>query len=158
MQVILLKDIDKVGKKFEVKEVKDGYARNFLIPQGLAKPATKEALLWLETQKGIVEKKAEDELKKIQQVASAIDDQEVMIQVKVGDDDQLFESITPQKITEKLKEAGFEIKKSQIQLSEPIKEVGEFPVKIKFEHNLEAEIKVIVTKEEKEKAKEEEED
>ena len=158
MQVILLKDIDKVGKKFEVKEVKDGYARNFLIPQGLAKPATKEALLWLETQKGIVEKKAEDELKEIQQVASAIDDQEVMIQVKVGDDDQLFESITPQKITEKLKEAGFEIKKSQIQLSEPIKEVGEFPVKIKFEHNLEAEIKVIVTKEEKEKAKEEEED
>ncbi|PIV43690.1 MAG: 50S ribosomal protein L9 [Candidatus Nealsonbacteria bacterium CG_4_10_14_0_2_um_filter_40_15] len=146
MQVILLKDVDKVGKKFEVKEVKDGYARNFLFPQGLAKQATKEAITWLETQKEIEEKKAEESLKKIQDVASAVDDQEVVIQVQVGGEDQLFESVTSQKISDKLKELGFDIKKSQIELSQPIKETGEFPVKIKFEHNLEAEIKVIVSK------------
>jgi large subunit ribosomal protein L9 len=151
MKVILLEDVEKIGKKFEVKEVKDGYARNFLIPKGLAKPATKEALIWLETQKDIEEKKAEKSLKEIQEIASSIDDQEVVIQVKVGDQDQIFESIGAQKISEKLKEAGFDIKKSQIELAEPIKELGEFPVKVKFDHNLEAEIRVIVSKEEEEK-------
>ncbi len=147
MQVILLKDIENVGKKYEIKEVKNGYARNFLIPQGLAKPATKTALIWLETQKEIEAKKAEEDLKKIQEIASAIDDQEIIIAVKVGEEGQLFESIPSQKISEKLKELGFDIKKTQIELLQPIKELGEFPVKIKFEHNLEAEIKVIVVEE-----------
>jgi len=150
MRVILLQDIEKFGKRFEVKEVKDGYARNFLIPKGLAKEATKEALIWLETQKEISEKKAEEDLKKSQEIASAIDDQEVIIPVKVGDEGQLFEAINAQKIAEKLKEAGFDIKKTQIELETPIKELGEFPVKIKFEHNLEAEIRVIINKEEEE--------
>ena len=151
MRVILLQDVEKLGKKYEIKEVKDGYARNFLIPKGLAKLATKEALLWLETQKEAGAQKAEEELKKVQEVASAIDGQEVIIPVKIGEEGQLFESITSQKIFEKLKELGFEIKRTQFDLEEPIKELGEFPIKIKFEHNLEAEIKVIVTKEEEEK-------
>lgn len=148
MRVILLQDVENLGKKYEIKEVKDGYARNFLIPKGLAKKAEKEALLWLETQKEAEIQKAEEELKKAQGLASAIDGQEVIIPVKIGEEGQLFESITSQKIFEKLKELGFEIKKIQLDLEEPIKELGEFPVKIKFEHNLEAEIKVIVTKEE----------
>ncbi len=147
MKVILLQDIEKLGKKYDIKEVADGYARNFLIPKGLAKKATKEVLKWLETQKEIEAKKAEQELKKNQDLASAIDGQEVVIPVKIGQDEQFFESITPQKISEKLKEMGFEIKKSQIELEKPIKELGEFPIKIKFKHNLEAEIRVIVVEE-----------
>lgn len=147
MRVILLQDVENLGKKHEVKEVKAGFARNFLIPKGLAKPATKEALEWLEKEKEIADQKAEEELKKAQGLASAIDGQEIIIPVKVGEDQQLFESITSQKISEKLKELGFEVKKSKIDLVEPIKELGEFPVKIKFEHNLEAEIMVIVTEE-----------
>ena len=147
MRVILLQDVENLGKIHEVKEVKNGYARNFLIPKGLVKPATKQAIKWLETQKEIEVKKDEEQLKKFQDIASAIDDQEVIIPVKVGPDGQLFESITIQKISEKLKEMGFEVKKTQINLETPIKELGEFPVKIKFEHNLEAEIKVIVTEE-----------
>jgi large subunit ribosomal protein L9 len=147
MRVILLQDVEKLGKKYDIKEVADGYARNFLIPKGLAKPATEEALKWLETQKEIEAKKAEEDLKKVQEIASAVDDQEVIIPVKVGEEGQLFESITAQKISEKLKEIGFDIKKTQIDLAEPIKELGEYPVKIKFEHNLEAEIKVIVVEE-----------
>lgn len=145
-----MKDVEKVGKKFEVKEVKDGYARNFLLPQGLVKPATKEALEWLEVQKEIQEKKAEVDLKKAQELASSLDDLEVAISVKTGDADQLFESVTAQKISEKLKEMGFDIKKSQIGLEEPIKEIGEFPIKIKLEHNLEVEIRVEVIKSEQE--------
>lgn len=147
MRVILLQDIEKLGKKYEVKDVKNGYARNFLIPRGLVKPATKESLKWLETQKEIGAKKSEEELKKIQELASTVDGQEIIMSVKVGEENQLFESITAQKICDKLKEAGFEVKKNQLELKSPIKELGEFQVKIKFEHNLEPEIKVIVTEE-----------
>jgi len=147
MRVILLQDIENVGKKYEIKEVKNGYARNFLIPNGLVKQTTKESLKWVKVQKEIEIKKSEEALKKVQEMASAVDGQEISISVKIGEEGQLFESITDQKIFEKLKELGFEIKKSQIDLPEPIKELGEFPVKIKFEHNLEAEIKVIIVEE-----------
>ncbi len=147
MKVILLENIDGLGKKYEIKEVKSGYARNFLLPKNLAKQATKKALEWLESQKETIEKTAEEELKKIQELASGIDGFEVTIQVKVGEEGQLFESINQQKISDKLKDSGFEVKKSQIDLPDPIKELGEFPVKINLEHNLEAEIKVIVAEE-----------
>jgi len=92
-----------------------------------------------------MEKAAEEDLKKIQTSASELDGLEVSFAVKVGEEGQLFESINNQKIVEKLKEMGFEVKKSQIKLENPIKELGEFPVSISLEHNLEAEIKVIVT-------------
>jgi len=147
MKVIFLKDIENLGKKHEIKEVKAGYARNFLFPKNLAKPVTKETLKWLEIQKEIAAKKAEEELKKIQDFVSQIDGLEVIFKVKIGEKGEFFESINVQKISEKLKEVGFEIKKTQIELKEPIKELGEFPTKIHFEHNLEAEIKVIVTEE-----------
>jgi large subunit ribosomal protein L9 len=145
MKLILLKDIDSVGKKNDIKEVKNGYGRNFLIQKGLAKPATKEAVLWAETQKEIAVKKSEDDLKKIQEKASNMDGQEVIVSVKVGEENQLFESVNAQKIADKLKEMGFEVKKTQIMLEKSIKELGEYPVKIKFEHNLEAEITVIIS-------------
>lgn len=155
MKVILLEDIESLGKKYEVKEVKDGYARNFLLPNKLVKPATKQALKWLEDQKEVIEKQAEEDLKKSQELASHIDGLEVNITVKVGDEGQLFESINNQKISERLKEMGFEVKKSQVTLKEPIKELGEFNVPINLDHNLESEIKVIVSGE-KDKEKEEE--
>lgn len=151
MKIILLKDVDKLGKKYEIKEVKDGFARNFLIPKGLVKPATKEALAWLEKNKEIEEKKAEEKLKKVQTFASSLDGVEVLIPVKIGENEQLFESITVQRILEKLREMGFEINKNQIELSKPIEGIGEYPLKIKFDHNLESEIKVIVTEEKEEK-------
>jgi large subunit ribosomal protein L9 len=149
MKVILLKDINNLGKKYEVKEVKAGYARNFLLPKKLARLATKENLAWLKEQKEKEAKKIEESLKKTQKLASRIDDREVIIPVKVGEKGELFEKITAQKISEKLKEMGFEIKKSQVVLKEPIKELGEFPVKINFDHNLEAEVKVIVSEKKK---------
>jgi len=147
MRVVLLQDVENLGNKYEIKEVSDGYARNFLIPRGLAKEATKQVLKWVELQKEIAEKQAEEDLKRTQELASAIDGLELIIPVKLGDKGQLFESINAQKIAEKLKELGFDTKKMQIELANPLKELGEFPVKIKFEHNLEAEIKVIVTEE-----------
>ncbi len=143
----MLKNVENIGKKFEVKDVKSGYAMNFLIPKNLARPATKEALIWLEMQKEIEAKKSEEDLAKIQELASALDDQEISIFVKTGAKGELYESITAQKIVDKIKEMGFEVKKNQIDLLKPIKETGEFQIKIKLEHNLEAEIKLIVNEE-----------
>src|SRR3989338_9743959 len=145
MKVILLQDVKKRGKKYEVKNVSDGHARNFLIPRGLVKPATKEALEWLEVQREILRKSAENDLKETEGAASSIDGMELIITVKIGDEGQLFESINAQKVSERFRELNFDIKKSQINLKHPIKETGEFPVKIHFPHNLEAEIKVIIT-------------
>ena len=145
MKVILLQDIDKIGKKHDVKEITDGYARNFLIPKGLVKQATEENMKKLEAQKETLKEKEEEDLKKIQSVASSLEGQEVIISVKVGDEKQLFEAVTAQKVLEKLKEMGFEVKKNQLLFSSPIKELGEFPVKIRFSHNLEVEIKIIIT-------------
>jgi large subunit ribosomal protein L9 len=147
MKVILLKDVQNLGKKYEIKEVSDGYARNYLFPKKLAKPANENTLKWLQKQREKEERKAEEELKKIQEKASKIDGQEIIIPVKVGKEKQLFQSITAKKIADKLKELGYDIKKNQIELEKPIKELGEFPVKIKLEHNLEAEIKVVVVEE-----------
>ena len=154
MKIILLQDIDNIGKKYEVKEVKNGYARNFLIPKNLVKLATKQNLKWLKGQKEIIEKGAEEDLKKAQETASRIDGIEVTIHVKVGEEGQLFESINSLKIFEKLKSMGFNVKKSQIKLQEPIKETGEFPVKISLDHNLEAEINLIVIEEKVEEKEE----
>ncbi len=147
MLVILLQDLPKVGNKYDIKEVADGYARNFLIPKNLAKEATEQALKWVALQKEIALKRVEEDLKGIQTRASDIDGVEITLPVKVGDEGQLFESIGQQKIAEKLKEAGFDVKKNQIMLEIPLKELGEFPIKLKFDHNLEAEIKVIITEE-----------
>ena len=147
MKVILLQDIENIGKKYEVKEVKAGYARNFLIPKNLVKLANKQNLKWLDSQKEIIEKEVEDDLKEVQKMASDIDGIEVGIAVKVGAQGQLFESINNIKISEKLKSMGFDIKKSQIDLKEPIKNTGEFPVKINLNHNLEVEVRVIVSEE-----------
>jgi len=121
MKVVLLEDVEKLGKKFEVKEVSDGYARNYLIPKGLAKPATKEVLEWVKIQKEIEEKRAEQELKKVQAMATKVDGQEVVIPVKVGEEGQLYESVGAQKIWEELKKLGFGLKKSQIELEAEIK-------------------------------------
>ena len=147
MKVILLKDIENIGEKFEIKDVANGYAKNFLIPKSLVKLATKENLKWLESQKAIITEKAEAELKHVQEIVSKMDGLEIVVPVKTAKQDKIFGSITSNKIAELLEEQGFKIKKSQIQLESPIKEVGERQVKISFPHGLEAEIRIIVEEE-----------
>ncbi len=147
MKIVLLEDIDKLGKKYEIKEVADGYARNFLIPKGLAKLATAKNIKMAKIKKEEELRKAEEQLKNVQKIVAKIEGQEITIPLKTGEKGQLFESVTSQMISKKLAQMGFNIKKSQIEISKPIKEIGEYPVKINFEHGLEAEIKVIVTEE-----------
>ncbi len=145
VKVILLKDVDNLGKKFDVKEVRLGYARNFLLPKNLVRLATEENLRWLENQLDKVRKKAEKELAEIQKIAERLEGLEVNFEVKLGEKGELFESINSSKISKRLKEMGFDIKRNQILLESPIKKMGEFPVKISFPHNLEVEIKIVVS-------------
>jgi large subunit ribosomal protein L9 len=149
MKVILLQDIEKLGKKHEVKEVADGYARNFLLPNNLVKLATRKAMEEIEAQKELMSKEAEGELKVIQEIISRIDGQEVEVAVKAKEDGKIFGSITPPKIIQALKKKGFNIKKDQIKIKEAIKKLGEYPIMVTFDHNLEAEIKVMVVEEKK---------
>ena len=147
MKVVLLENIEGLGKKYEIKEVNGGYARNFLIPKGLAKIADEESLNWAEGKMETKKSKAEEEFKKAGELASELDGFEIEIPVKIGDKGQLFEKVSPQKISLALKEKGFEVKKNQIDLEKDFEEVGEFEVKIKFPHNLETQIKVIIIEE-----------
>lgn len=144
MKVILLKDVENLGKKDEVKEVADGYARNFLIPQKLVKIATSAAMEELEKEKELAEQKAEQDLKAVEGLVSQIDRLEIEVLAKVDETGKLYGSINEVEISRIFKEKGFEIKKNQIKIPQPIKEVGEYPITLNFDHGLEAEIKLIV--------------
>ncbi len=145
MKIILLDNIEKLGGKYEIKDVADGYARNFLIPRKLAKLADENSIKWAGEMEKEREEKAKEELEKIGEIVSKIDGEEIEIPVKVGEKDQLFKKISEKDIIKALKEEiDYELKKDQVKLEEPIGKLGEYPIKIKFGHNLEAEIKIIV--------------
>jgi len=148
MKVVLLEDIDNIGKQYEIKDVASGHARNFLMPKGLVKVATDEAMQWANDMQALQAEKAARDLEKTGGTVSELEGLEIEIVVKVGDQDQLFEKINAQKIVAKLKEMGHDVKKSQIELENDIENIGEFDAKIKFDHNLEAQIKIIVLAEE----------
>lgn len=149
MKVILLKDVETLGKKNDVKEVSDGHARNFLFPNGLAKVATEEALKRLEEEKEAKAKKAEAELVQEEQVISELDGQEIEITAKADESGKLYGAITEAKLVKALKDKGFDVAKKNIKLAESIKETGEYEVMIELSHGLEAKIKIIITQEAK---------
>ena len=144
MKVILLKNIAKLGKQHEVKEVSDGYANNYLFANGLAKPTDKNGLAIAKKQRALLAEKATQELEKSAKMVQEMDGLEVEIAVKVGDKGQLFEKVSSKKIAARLQEMGYDIDQEQVVLDVAIAEAGEHEVKIVFEHNLEASVKVIV--------------
>ena len=147
MKVILLKDIENFGVKNEVKEVADGYARNYLIPKKLAKFATAEALAELNAKKEQEAQEAELALKQIQQEVAKLDGEELEIKSKVSEGDKLYAAISEIQIAKLLKEKGFAISGKQVKFASPIKNLGEHELVIAYDHGLEAKIKVIVKEE-----------
>ncbi|MBC7074283.1 50S ribosomal protein L9 [Candidatus Parcubacteria bacterium] len=149
MKVILLKDVENLGKQYEIKEVAEGYAKNFLFPQKLAKPATEKNLMWLQQKLEKMAKRAEEDLKKYQKLASSLDGLEIYFEVKTKEGkSELYEKITSKKVAEKLKEMGFSVSQHNIKLDTPINTLGEYEVKVRLPHNLEANIHLIVTSKE----------
>ncbi|HEY1925793.1 MAG TPA: 50S ribosomal protein L9 [Candidatus Acidoferrum sp.] len=147
-KVILQEDIEKLGHRGDVVDVKPGYARNFLLPKKLAIEATTGNMKALERIRTSLAKKTATELDAAQKQSAALNGVELRFTRKTGENDQLFGSVTSGDIAESLEAQGFKIDKRQIQIPEPIKALGEFPVKIKVFRDVVAEVKVFVAKEE----------
>ncbi len=146
MKVILRKDVETVGKAGEIVEVKNGYARNYLIPQGLALEASKGNVKRFEQEKKSLELQKNREKKAAEKEAEKLNDTSITISVSVGEEDKLFGSVTSQDIANALEEKGFALDKRKILLDEPIKALGIYSIPIKLHPEVEAKVKVWVVK------------
>jgi len=148
MQIILQEDVDKLGHRGDVVTVKPGYARNFLLPKKLAVEATAGNLKAIERIRTSLAKKTATEQDAAEKQAASLNGVELKFTRKTGENDQLFGSVTSGDIAEALEAQGFKIDKRQVQLHDPLKALGDYPVKIKVFREISAEVKVTVAKEE----------
>lgn len=145
MKVILTQDVKKVGKKGELLEVKDGYARNALFPKGLAVEANAVNLNQRKLEQKAEDKRKQQELEEAQKVASLINDKEIKLAVKSGEGGRVFGSVTSKEIAEMIqKQFGVKVDKKKIQLKEAIKGLGGQKVAIKLHPEVTANVMVLV--------------
>jgi large subunit ribosomal protein L9 len=145
MQVILLEKIANVGNLGDVVKVKDGYARNFLIPSGKAKRATPENLQAIEARRADLEKAAGERLASAQAVAEKLEGTTLRIPQKAGVDGRLFGSVTNVDVVDALKAQGIEVEKAMVRMpSGPLKQIGEHPVSVALHTDVAAHITVNV--------------
>jgi large subunit ribosomal protein L9 len=147
MKVILRKDFETLGKIGDVVAVKDGYARNYLLPRQIAYRATASSLRALEEEKKQHERQEQKQLKDAEKIGGELEKVSITIAMKVGEDDKLFGSVTSQMIADALKEKGFTVDKRTIELEEPIKTLGIFEVPVKLHTKISAKAKVWVVRE-----------
>ena len=147
MQIILQEDVEKLGNRGDVVTVKPGYARNFLLPHKLAIEATAGNMKALERIRGSLAKKTATELDAAKKQAELLQGVSLKFTRKTGENDQMFGSVTTADIADGLKAQGFEVDKRQIQLKDPVKALGEYPVIVKVFRDITAEIKIEVGKE-----------
>jgi large subunit ribosomal protein L9 len=148
MKLILKQDVANVGDRGEIVEVKDGYGRNFLIPQGLATFASKSAIKSSENEEKQVAKKRELDIKNAEKLAEKISATSITIPVKAGEDGKIFGTITTQQIADALAEKGLEIDRRKITISSEVKALGEYVAVIALTSSIKPELKVWVVKEE----------
>lgn len=142
MKLILKENISSLGFEGDIITVKDGYGRNYLLPQGKAVPATKENLREVEENRAALEARRAAELKKAKEKAQKLAGLEIVIEQLAGDDERLFGSVTNSDISAKLAEMDIELDKRQILLSDPLKTLGTTKVGVKVGFNVMAEITV----------------
>lgn len=146
MIVILMKDVKGSGKAGDVVKVSDGYARNMLLPKGLAKEATEGNIRSLEKQKAIAAEKLEEQKAAAKEMAAKLEKITLKIESKGGNSGKLFGSITSKDIAEALeKQEGMKIDKKKIEMKTPIKQAGETEVTLKLFTEISAQLKVSVT-------------
>lgn len=148
MQVILRERLENLGDAGEIVTVKPGYARNYLIPQGLAFLASDANVKRIERERAQQEKRSAEQLQGARQQAQRFEGLSVTFNARAGEEGKLFGSITSADIAEKLAEQGVEVDRRQIQLEEPIKALGVFSVPIRLHADVRPELKVWVIKEE----------
>ena len=147
MKVILKEDVETLGKRGDTIKVTDGYARNYLIPKGLAMEATSISAKAVEHERKLIAKRAEKEKKNAEALLASFAGVSVSIARKTADQEKLFGSVTTKDIEQALGEKGHKVDRKQIVLDEPIKQIGEYPVKIKLYPGIVAEIAVKVVEE-----------
>lgn len=147
MKVILTKDVKALGKAGEIKEVSDGYAKNYLLKNGLAKLATNANMAENKAQKNAADFHYAEQKKDAQNLAEKLKGKVVRLAIKCGENGKIFGSITAQNISESLEKIGFDIEKKKIELSSPIKTIGIHEVEIKLFQGVSTKIKVDVVAE-----------
>ena len=144
MKIILNKTVDGLGGEGDVVAVKDGFARNYLIPRGIAKNATKNNIATIQKEiefRQVREAKTRDNLEAL---TKQLDKLSLKFDLKAGEDDRLFGSVTSQMISDAISEKGYTVDKKEIEITEPIKHVGKYFVHVKLGYELDAKIKVKV--------------
>ncbi len=143
MKIVLLKDVLDLGKKGDVKDVSDGYGRNFLIRNKLVEILTPQVARKLETEREKEEKTAVALKSQTLALKEKIEKLKLVLKTKIGESGQVFGSVTPTKILAELEKNGIKLEKDQV-LSKPIKTLGESKIKIKLPQEIEAELKIII--------------
>lgn len=146
IQVVLKDDIDKLGSSGDLVRVKPGYARNYLIPRGLAAVATRANVAQIEHEKKVAVARAAKLKGDAQAVAKRMSDIVINLTAQAGEGDKMFGSIGTKDIADALKAKGHEVDRKKIALPEPIKSLGEHTVSVKLGYDVAATIKVVVTK------------
>ena len=145
MKVILKVDVEGVGSAGDIVEVSPGYARNYLIPRGLALAATSRNVKSLEKQKAEIMKKVDKERKRIEALAQRLAQTKVVVAKQAGEKGKLFGSVTTRDIADALAREGIEIDRKKIVLEETIKTLGSYQVKVKLPLGIESQVQVEVT-------------
>jgi large subunit ribosomal protein L9 len=148
MEVILKRQVERLGDEGDILTVADGYARNFLIPMQLAVRATEKNRHMLEHEKRFFSAQADKGKGKAEELARRIAEVTCTIQRRAGENDRLFGSITSMDIAEALAVQDIEVDRRHIELSEPIRELGVFTVPIRFHADVTADVQVVVVREE----------
>ena len=141
-----MKDVRDLGKEGEVVEVSDGHARNFLFPQNLGIAATPDSLKKKDEKEQSLSRKVQKEMLVSQNLATSLDGLEVLLQEKVSEGGVLFAAVSQKMVSDALKKQGFKIDPDAIIISQPLKEPGEYTVKISLPHGFEAEISLTIEK------------
>ena len=146
MKIILLSDVENLGESGDVITVKPGYARNKLIPQGLALRASNRNIAVANENKKVATAKLERENQALNILAKKLSKVEITIEVKVGEEEKMFGSITNKDIHKELIDKGFEIEKNQISIEEPIKALGIYHINVKISKDITSDVKLYVIK------------
>jgi len=143
-ELLLAEDVDPLGKQGEIVRVKAGYARNFLVPQGLATVATEENKRMVERHKERQAQLQKEKIKSIRSLADQLRDYSVTLEANANAEGHLYGSITAPEISKALKGANYDVKSDQVRLEGPLKEIGMYTVKIQLHSDVETEVKVWV--------------
>ncbi|NBC18566.1 MAG: 50S ribosomal protein L9 [Bacteroidetes bacterium] len=144
MQVILLRDIDNLGEEGDIVSVKDGYGRNYLIPQGMAQIATEGAIRQRREERKQQARKRAQMKDDAVEMKKQLEESEVLVLAKVGEENRIFGTVTSQQIAVKLAQQGFNIDRRDITIEEDIRVIGVYTAEVKLHSDVTAEIKVRV--------------